>query len=153
MQNGVVARVDNGGDVMSRHNLYEATKKTSSPNAACKYTDHAVERNYLAWTIYDQRQLLDLIALCAKPLSLASLAKDPAQRERVASILAQCLESVRIASLLLEAFLPQKMCEFAALLGVSGDTSWDVRSRWGALKPGCPVTKVALYPRVESDKS
>ena len=48
MQNGVVARINDGGDVASGHNLYKATKKTSSPNAACKYTDHAVERNYLA---------------------------------------------------------------------------------------------------------
>jgi len=77
------------------------------------------------------------------------LAKDPAQRSRVASILAQCLESVRIASLLLEAFLPQKMGEFSAQLGVSANTSWDIRSRWGLLKTGCAVTKVALYPRIE----
>ena len=81
------------------------------------------------------------------------LAKDPAQRARVASILAQCLESVRIASLLLEAFLPQKMAEFSALLGVSADTSWDIRSRWGLLKTGSAVTKVALYPRIESTPS
>jgi len=78
------------------------------------------------------------------------LAKDPAQRARGASILAQCLESVRIASLLLEAFLPQKMGEFSAQLGVPADTSWDIRSRWGLLKTGCAVTKVALYPRIES---
>ena len=107
----------------------------------------------LADAAEDAMKLLRDVDLFINQTEPFKLAKDPAQRERVASILAQCLESVRIASLLLEAFLPQKMGEFAALLGVSGDTSWDVRSRWGALKPGCPVTKVALYPRVESDKS
>jgi methionine--tRNA ligase len=78
------------------------------------------------------------------------LAKDPAQRGRVASILAQCLESVRIASTLLEPFLPQQMAEFSRLLGVPADASWEVRSAWGFLRPGAAVSKVALYPRVEA---
>ncbi|MCE9619827.1 MAG: methionine--tRNA ligase [Planctomycetes bacterium] len=78
------------------------------------------------------------------------LVKDPAQRDRVASILSQCLESVRIASLLLEPFLPQKMGEFSRLLGVPEDAKWDIRSQWGFLKPGAAVSKVALYPRVEA---
>ena len=48
MQGGVIACVDNGSDVASGHNLYEATKKTCGPNTACEYTDHGDERNYLA---------------------------------------------------------------------------------------------------------
>ncbi|MFM1831162.1 MAG: hypothetical protein RLZZ558_1502 [Planctomycetota bacterium] len=77
------------------------------------------------------------------------LAKDPAQRERVASILAQCAETVRIAGLLLEPFLPQRMADLQAAFGaVAG--SWQTRSAWGGLKAGMRLSKVALYPRVEA---
>jgi methionyl-tRNA synthetase len=70
-----------------------------------------------------------------------------------ASILAQCLESVRIALLLLEPFLPQKMSEFSTLLGMPSDAPWNIRTQWGYLKPGSSITKVALYPRVEIAKA
>jgi methionine--tRNA ligase len=77
------------------------------------------------------------------------LAKDPARRGEVGSILAQCAETVRIAGVLLEPFLPVKTPELAAAFGGVGG-SWTDRTRWGALKPGSGLVKVALYPRVET---
>ena len=80
------------------------------------------------------------------------LAKDPDQRPRLANILYHCAEALRIASLGLHPFLPDKTRELWAMLCLDYDTS---RGRlaewceWGLLKPGTPVTKgPALFPRV-----
>ena len=82
------------------------------------------------------------------------LAKDPARRDEVASILAQCAETVRIAALLLEPFLPQRMADLQVALGapMQGEP-WARRAAWGGLKPGTRMTKVALYPRIEAPGS
>ena len=79
------------------------------------------------------------------------LAKDPARRDEVASILAQCAETVRIAALLLEPFLPQRMADLQGALGAPmvGEP-WARKVAWGGLKPGTKMTKVALYPRIET---
>ena len=106
----------------------------------------------LADAAEDAMKLLRDVDLFINQTEPFKLAKDPAQRERVASILAQCLESVRIALLLLEPFLPQKMSEFSAQLGMAADAPWNIRSQWGQLQPGAAVNKVALYPRVEIAK-
>jgi methionyl-tRNA synthetase len=106
----------------------------------------------LADAAEDAMKLLRDVDLFINQTEPFKLAKDPAQRERVASILAQCLESVRIALLLLEPFLPQKMSEFSTLLGMPSDAPWNVRSQWGYLQPSSAITKVALYPRVEIAK-
>jgi methionyl-tRNA synthetase len=79
------------------------------------------------------------------------LAKDPGKRDEVASILAQCAETVRIASLLLEPFLPQRMADLQVALGApAAGEAWDRRVAWGGLKPGTRMSKVALYPRIEA---
>ena len=106
----------------------------------------------LADAAEDAMKLLRDVDLFINQTEPFKLAKDPGQRERVASILAQCLESVRIALLLLEPFLPQKMSEFSTLLGMPSDAPWNLRTQWGYLKPGSSITKVALYPRVEIAK-
>jgi len=93
------------------------------------------------------------------------LAKDPARRDELSAILYQCLETLRIAAVLLEPVLPTKTAEFLAAIGegdVAGtgpatadDAATDRPSlaelgRWGRLQPGTRVTKVALFPRVEA---
>ena len=80
------------------------------------------------------------------------VAKDPARKDELASILYQCAECVRIASVLLEPILCTKMPELWQALSVAGPTRGTPLSRcteWGGLKPGMKVTKVALFPRVE----
>ena len=79
------------------------------------------------------------------------LAKDPAKRDEVASILAQCAETVRIASVLLEPFLPQRMADLQTALGapMAGEP-WARKVAWGGLKAGTSMSKVALYPRIEA---
>jgi methionine--tRNA ligase len=79
------------------------------------------------------------------------LAKDPANMPRLASILNQCAQAVRIAGLLLEPFMPTKMTALAD--GFGGEAcrrpEWQSRSSYGHLQPGCAIAKLALFPRVE----
>jgi methionyl-tRNA synthetase len=92
------------------------------------------------------------------------LAKDPANQSKLAAILYQCAEAMRIASLLLWPAMPGKMEELWKALGQeTGDRDQrsEVRgqgtggatlaelAQWGGLKPGTKVQKIALFPRVE----
>ena len=72
-------------------------------------------------------------------------------KERRRLILAQCAETVRIASLLLEPFLPQRMADLQVALGApAAGEPWERRVAWGGLKAGTRMSKVALYPRIEA---
>jgi methionyl-tRNA synthetase len=107
---------------------------------------------------------LDLVAAANAPMSLLrevdafinrtepfKVAKDPARRAELASILAQCAEAVRIAGVLLTPFLPAKMGELDAALAQAGGagTAFAARTAWGGLAPGTVLAKCALFPRVE----
>lgn len=80
------------------------------------------------------------------------LAKDPSNTPRLSSILNQCAQTVRIAGVLLEPFLPQRMSELADAFGggAVSDLPWSERSRYGTIRAGVAIKKVALFPRVEA---
>lgn len=81
------------------------------------------------------------------------LAKDESRRDELATILYQCAEAVRIASLLLWPVMPEKMDQLWSALGLSIDPnaqSFADLAHWGTLKPGTRVEKVALFPRVDN---
>ncbi len=78
------------------------------------------------------------------------LAKDPSQRERLGTILYTCAEAVRIALSYLEPFMPEKVAEGLAQLGVSGGESRSLSERgcFGLIEPGTKTVKsVPLFPR------
>ena len=89
------------------------------------------------------------------------VAKDPARQGELASILAQCAQSVRVAGVLLEPFLPARMADLRAALGGGEDGAGRVAAtagahadfaaltRYGAIADGTALTKCALFPRVE----
>jgi len=79
------------------------------------------------------------------------LAKDPANLPRLAAILNQCAQTVRIAGVLLEPFMPSKMCALSDGFGSDAcrQLPWDERSAYGRLPTGAEVAKLALFPRVE----
>ena len=77
------------------------------------------------------------------------MAKDEAKKEELAAVLYQCLETLRIACVLLEPFLPNKMAEVGESMDL-GEGTFDERVRWGGLKPGSAVKKMAVFPRVEA---
>ncbi len=80
------------------------------------------------------------------------LAKDETRRDELGAILYQCLEAVRIASVLLWGVMPSKMSELWEALALPIDPAegnlLDLTA-WGGIHPGLKVQKVALFPRVE----
>ena len=80
------------------------------------------------------------------------LARDPANTPRLSSILNQCAQTVRIAGVMLEPFLPQRMGDLAtAFGGMPGkDANWSARKKYGAISDGHQIEKVALFPRVDA---
>lgn len=90
------------------------------------------------------------------------LAKDPDKLPEVGTILYNCAEALRIASMLLWPFIPDKCEQFWSRIGFghyaerlkdrgTGDLAEWVQ--WGQLKPGTPIEKGdALFPRYQVEK-
>ncbi|HMN96496.1 MAG TPA: methionine--tRNA ligase [Phycisphaerales bacterium] len=78
------------------------------------------------------------------------IAKDEGRRAELGAILYRCAEAVRIAGALLEPAMPGRMATLAAALG-GGEPRGSLveRTRWGGLRPGDRVSKLALFPRLE----
>lgn len=126
----------------------------------------------------DAMEAFDLSGAIAAPLGLIrkidafinatepfKVAKDPTRQAELGTILYQCLEALRIASLLLWPVMPGKMEELWKAMSLSaneygrGASSINPPRRgnagglvdlaqWGGLVPGAKVQKVALFPRV-----
>jgi methionyl-tRNA synthetase len=79
-----------------------------------------------------------------------TLAKDPAQKERLGTIMYCMLESQRITHSILAAFMPGTAAKALSCLGMTG-TSGETAVTWGLLAPGTVVQKAEpLFPRIES---
>jgi len=81
-------------------------------------------------------------------------AKDPELAERVRTTLYTCCEALRILSILLSPFLPEKSAEIAARLGLA-DAHEGARlgedTRWGGIPLGIETRKGdPLFPRIET---
>ena len=80
------------------------------------------------------------------------LAKDEAQKPRLASVLYNLLETVRICAGLLQPFMPDTAAEIAKRLG-GADLSWDSLNAFGALpREAVTLAGPALFPRIDMDK-
>ncbi|WP_240731839.1 methionine--tRNA ligase [Geobacter sp. FeAm09] len=78
-----------------------------------------------------------------------TLAKDPALKERLTTVMYCLLESQRIVHIILSAFLPATAEKALASLGC-GEEKELVGLSWGGLKEGTAITKAeALFPRIE----
>jgi methionyl-tRNA synthetase len=78
-----------------------------------------------------------------------TLAKDPANRERLATVMYCLLESQRITHCVLSAFLPTTAAKALCSLGWKEEISQE-GLQWGGLKAGTIITKAeALFPRIE----
>ncbi len=78
-----------------------------------------------------------------------SLAKDPALRGRLATVMYCILESQRIVFHLLAPFMPDTTSKALAYLGWEEPVS-DAGLAWGGLRPDTRITKAeALFPRIE----
>jgi len=77
------------------------------------------------------------------------LAKDPAQKERLGTVMYYMLESQRIVHFLLSAFMPKTAEKALCCLGVTEAPSPQGLA-WGGLKAGTTIVKAeALFPRIE----
>jgi methionyl-tRNA synthetase len=78
-----------------------------------------------------------------------TLAKDPAQKDRLATVMYCLLESQRIVYQLVSAFMPQTAVKALSYLGIT-DAPNEKGLQWGGLAPGTKITKAeALFPRIE----
>jgi methionyl-tRNA synthetase len=91
-----------------------------------------------------------------------SLAKDPKKMPEVGTVLYNCAEALRIASVLLWPFIPDACekfwsrigCDYAGQMTANGGRGkLDEWVQWGQLEPGTPVEKGdALFPRYQVAK-
>ena len=82
-----------------------------------------------------------------------NLAREPAERERLQTVLYEILEALRVIAVLVEPFLPEAGPRILAALGaaphegtLSRDLAWGQLSPGSATRPGEP-----LFPRIESE--
>jgi methionyl-tRNA synthetase len=81
-----------------------------------------------------------------------ALAKDPAKRGRLDTVLYTLAEALRDIGILIDAFLPQAAGKIRAAVGAAPPKLSDLA--WGRLAPGAAVQKVAaLFPRIETKVS
>ena len=79
-----------------------------------------------------------------------ALAKDPAHKERLGTIMYCMLESQRITHSLLAAFMPTTAAKALSCLGMAG-AEGEAAFTWGLLAPGTVVQKAEpLFPRIET---
>ena len=84
-----------------------------------------------------------------------ALAKDEANKPRLASVMYSLLESIRICTVLLTPFIPDS-CEkiFAQIGACECCRDWDSAAKWGSLSATVTVHKgEAIFPRVEAQKA
>ena len=82
------------------------------------------------------------------------LAKDEANKPRLAHVLYNRLECVRISAVLLPPFMPAT-CEkiFAQIGAEEGLRTWEAAGQWGPLPPSAAGTQGAdLFPRLDKEK-
>jgi methionyl-tRNA synthetase len=78
-----------------------------------------------------------------------TLAKDPAQKDRLATVMYCLLESQRLVYLLLSAFMPRTAAKGLSYLGWE-DVPAVAGLTWGGLSEGTRITKAEpLFPRIE----
>ncbi len=78
-----------------------------------------------------------------------TLAKDPGQADRLATVMYSVLESQRIVYHLLSAFMPETAERGLRYLGYEGE-SVESQLKWGCLRAGTKITKAEpLFPRIE----
>jgi methionyl-tRNA synthetase len=82
------------------------------------------------------------------------LGKDETKRARLAAVIYNLCESLRIVSILITPFMPETAPKIQAQLGVSGDAvTYESAAKWGVLPADAVITKgETLFPRIDVDK-
>jgi len=82
------------------------------------------------------------------------LARDEAAKPRLARVMYNLLESLRISGILLTPFMPDSCAKLFAQIGAGADvTDWESAGQWGLLPAAAAITKGDnLFPRIDMDK-
>lgn len=83
------------------------------------------------------------------------LAKSDENKPRLAAVLYNLAESLRIVSILIQPFMPETPEKIIYQLGISGPGAleWDDSKKWGVYRAGAKVNKgEALFPRIDIKK-
>ena len=81
-----------------------------------------------------------------------TLAKDEALRPRLATVMYNLCEAVRLIALLVKPFMPETGAKILAILGCDRESQLDGHDSWGELRPGTAIEKAApLFPRIEAN--
>ncbi|WP_408892345.1 methionine--tRNA ligase [Paenibacillus taichungensis] len=84
-----------------------------------------------------------------------ALARDEAKRDELASVMSHLIESLRIASILLQPFLTRAPRKIWEQLGIQeGElTAWDSAKQWGVIPAGNALQKGdPIFPRLDSEQ-
>ena len=84
-----------------------------------------------------------------------TLAKDEANKPRLAAVMYNLLESIRICATLLLPFIPESCGKIFAQIGAGADIcTWDAANTWGKLPQTVTVHKgEAIFPRIDAPKA
>ena len=84
-----------------------------------------------------------------------TLAKAPANRARLATVMYNLLETVRICAVLLTPFIPDSAEKIFDQIGACPCCrTWEKANVWGSLRPDVTVHKgEALFPRIDAEKA
>ena len=84
-----------------------------------------------------------------------TLAKDPANRARLATVMYNLLETIRICAVLLTPFIPDSAEKIFDQIGACPCCrTWEKANGWGSLRPDVTVHKgEALFPRIDAEKA
>ena len=115
--------------------------------------------------LLDQTQLNRMLAEIFQVVSRANkyidetapwiLARDEANRTRLATVLYNLLETIRICAVLLTPFIPDSAEKIFDQIGACPCCrTWEKANVWGSLRPDVTVHKgEALFPRVDAEKA
>ena len=141
------------------HAFASSENLAAAAATAVSEAGRAMERLDLGRSGSAVRQLIQSIDGFIEQTAPFKLAKDPARRPEVGSILYDCAEALRIASVLLWPFAPDA-CEklwtrigcggYRETLAQNGHGAAEQWTQWGGLEPGTEIEKgPALFPRYE----
>lgn len=115
-----------------------------------KYIEKMKFSNYLS-------EMWKFVAECNKYMEVCApwnLAKDENQKPRLATILYNVLESLRIVSILVAPVMPKIAKEIQNQLGLKdSDCTWELSKKWGVLKSNAKINRLnPLFARLDIEK-
>ncbi len=116
---------------------------------AVQQWEEAMESFSLTVAVDRAMELIRDVDLFINDTAPFKLAKNESKQTELGAILYQCLETLRIATLLLSPVIPNKTKEFHEAISADPcNGNFQERAQWGGITPGTTVRKVALFPRM-----